>query len=619
MSSETRTLGQDLGTLKQSIDLINRLNPWALLTMAGLQFLETIIPLMNVVLPAMLIDELASASRSYDRVISLVHIIIILNALTQISRRVLVQMRVHQRNRFGYLVKFELAKATATMDYQYAEAPTTQVLRERIKEGMNMGGISSLIAYLCYFGNGLLSAGLSLSIIATLLSMPSSEPGISWLALIDSPLAAIALFGLIILALLINLRSTKAINNLHTENMEVMAKNERKYSYLMSTLINDYRFHKDIRLYGMAPMLKLKMTELIESNAGIASRFCRKLMSKQFINQFSSSLVTVAIYFYIAIKAYLGTVPIGGILLYVGAISQFNQGCLTIVTNFSELRWYIGITQDLLDYLNLPQSLATGSVSLAMGTEKAYELEVQNVSFRYPGSDDFVLFNVNMKIRQGERMAIVGMNGSGKTTLIKLLCRFYEPTEGRILLNGIDIKEIKMSDYLDLFAVVFQDFMLFSLPIGQNVASSYEYNAEKVATSLEQAGFKERLDRMTSGLDTALYKHTDRDGVEVSGGEGQKIAIARALYKDAPFVILDEPTAALDPFSEAEIYAYFNDLVHGKAAVYISHRLSSCRFCQNIAVFHEGKLVQLGSHDDLLTECSGKYYELWQAQAQYYA
>ncbi|MBO5078386.1 MAG: ABC transporter ATP-binding protein [Oscillospiraceae bacterium] len=223
-----------------------------------------------------------------------------------------------------------------------------------------------------------------------------------------------------------------------------------------------------------------------------------------------------------------------------------------------------------------------------------------------------------MKFKVGKRLAIVVENGSGKTTYIKLLCRLYDPQEGQILLNGIDIRKYRYDDYMNIFSVVFQDFQLICQPLGANVAGGMEYDRARVHKALIDAGFGDRLATMEKGLDTMLYKDLSEDGVDVSGGEAQKIAIARALYKDAPFIILDEPTAALDPIAEAEIYSKFNDIAGDKTAIYISHRLSSCKFCDEIAVFHEGAVIQHGTHAELVADVSGKYHELWNAQAQYY-
>lgn len=272
----------------------------------------------------------------------------------------------------------------------------------------------------------------------------------------------------------------------------------------------------------------------------------------------------------------------------------------------------------VFEFLNLPNEMYRGSLTVEKRRDRNYEVEFRNVSFRYPGSDRYALKNVNMKFKIGERLAVVGMNGSGKTTFIKLLCRLYDPTEGEILLNGIDIRKYDEREYRLIFSVVFQDFKLFALPLVENVASGSDYDEEKARESLEKAGFGERLLRLSEGLATYLYKDYDKNGINISGGEAQKIAIARALYKDAPFIILDEPTAALDPIAEAEIYSRFNEIAGDKTAVYISHRLSSCRFCDEILVFHEGSVIQQGSHANLVADENGKYYELWRAQAQYY-
>lgn len=272
----------------------------------------------------------------------------------------------------------------------------------------------------------------------------------------------------------------------------------------------------------------------------------------------------------------------------------------------------------LFGYLNLDAGKYRGTLPVEKRDDNEYEFEFKNVSFKYPKTEKYVLKNINLKFKIGKRLAIVGMNGSGKTTLIKLLIRLYDVTDGEILLNGINIKKYDYAEYLSLFSVVFQDFKLFSFSLAENVAASETYDAAKLKAVLKKCGLAETVKNFPYGVDTYLYKNYEEDGIEISGGEAQKIAMARALYKDAPFIILDEPTAALDPISEYEIYSHFDEITGSKTAVFISHRLSSCRFCSEIAVFDEGALVQLGSHETLLQDKSGKYAELWNAQAQYY-
>lgn len=275
--------------------------------------------------------------------------------------------------------------------------------------------------------------------------------------------------------------------------------------------------------------------------------------------------------------------------------------------------------KEAIDFLRryVPNSTYQGSLTTEKRSDRKYEIEFKDVSFRYPGTSTWALRHVSMKFDVGGRLAVVGENGSGKTTFIKLLCRLYDPDEGEIRLNGIDIRKYRYDNYLALFSVVFQDFQLLAQPLGANVAAAEDYDRERAARCLEKAGFGARLAELLNGLDTCLYRDFEEDGVEISGGEAQKIALARVLYQDAPFIVLDEPTAALDPEAEAEVYTKFNDIVEDKTAIYISHRLSSCRFCDQIAVFDGGQVVQQGSHDQLIRE-EGKYQSLWNAQAQYY-
>ncbi len=323
-------------------------------------------------------------------------------------------------------------------------------------------------------------------------------------------------------------------------------------------------------------------------------------------------------YVYVSLKAWAGAFGIGSVTQYVGAVTNLCQGISDLFGAIGDLPSNANYLYSIREFMDIPNDMYQGSLPTEKRDDREYEVEFRDVSFKYPGSELWALRHVNMKFKVGSRLAVVGMNGSGKTTFIKLLCRLYDPTEGQILLNGIDIRKYKYDDYLNLFSVVFQDFQLVSQPLGNNVAGATEYDRARAMDCLEKAGFSERMETLSEGLDTLLYKEWENTGVMISGGEEQKIAIARALYKDAPFIILDEPTAALDPIAEAEIYEKFDGIAGDKTAIYISHRLSSCKFCDEIAVFHEGAVIQQGPHAELVADESGKYYELWHAQAQYY-
>ena len=331
-----------------------------------------------------------------------------------------------------------------------------------------------------------------------------------------------------------------------------------------------------------------------------------------------SAIAVGCIYVFTCLKAWAGAFDIGLVTQYVGAATALAESLNILISSLGDMKANTTHLDNTFRYLDLPNAMYQGSLTTEKRADRNYQVEFKNVSFKYPGSETWALRNVSMKFQIGKRLAIVGENGSGKTTFIKLLCRLYDPQEGEILLNGIDIRKYRYDDYMGVFSIVFQDFQLLSQSLGSNVAGCKDYDEKRVTQALVDAGFGPRLHTLPKGLDTQLYKDYGEDGIEISGGEAQKIAIARALYKDAPFIILDEPTAALDPMAEAEIYSKFNEISGDKTAVYISHRLSSCKFCDEILVFHQGSIVQQGTHEALLSQKEDKYAQLWNAQAQYY-
>ena len=319
-------------------------------------------------------------------------------------------------------------------------------------------------------------------------------------------------------------------------------------------------------------------------------------------------------YYCVLALAIAGTITVGMVLRYAQAIFQACMSVSASIRLAGEFRTDVGRIASTLEYLNLEAKKTKGDSFTEM-TKGV--IEFRNVSFRYPGTKELVLDHVSLKIEPSEKIAVVGKNGSGKTTLVKLLCRLYEPEEGEILWNGKNIREYDLKEWQKIFAIVFQDYSLLSLTLGQNVAASEQYEAERAKEVLQLAGFGERLNKLKKGLETVVYPEYEQDGVSFSGGEEQKIAIARAIYKGGQICILDEPTAALDPVSESRVYESFDEIVKGKTAVYISHRLSSCKFSDRIFVLDNGKIAESGTHEALLSQ-NGLYAQLWQAQAQYY-
>ena len=330
------------------------------------------------------------------------------------------------------------------------------------------------------------------------------------------------------------------------------------------------------------------------------------------LTQLASGMVYIAI----GMKAIDGVISVGDVLMYAGAVLQLTGSIRIEITEFNAFSYRAEYLNTYYEFINKPSGKYVGTLPIEKRVDAEYEFTFEHVSFQYPGSQELILKDINLRFKIGEKFAIVGRNGAGKTTLIKLLCRLYEPTEGRILLNGIDIKYYDFAEYTRIFSVVFQDFKLLSLPLADNVIAKEELEEARMWKVLEQVGLKKRVERMQDGIHSQLYRNNG-DGVELSGGEAQKLAIARALYKDGPFVILDEPTAALDPIAEAEIYEHFNDMIQGKTAIYISHRMSSCKFCDDILVLDGGRIAERGNHAKLLSK-NGIYATLYNKQAQYY-
>lgn len=521
-------------------------------------------------------------------------------------------------DRFWFLAQKVLADKKADMDFVDADSQKVADLEAQILQNMNWSSWGLFRAAYCF--DGLLDAVLSiicgLGLSVSMFVLPVTKGGFM---ILNHPLIAV----LMVVLMIVNALLSGYFLNFREKAWADYSDEARLGNRIFSAygwFSQDLSRAMDVRLYRQDRITTQYMLngDIFTERSTLATKFKGKIGILSSFSVAFQSIMAGAIYFFVCAKAWAGVFPIGSATQYITAVTGVFYGISGLISQIEELKSNGVFLEDTYEFLDYPNNMYQGSLTTEKRRDNKYEIEFRNVSFKYPGSNSYALKNVNLKFNIGEKLAIVGMNGSGKTTFIKLLCRLYDPTEGTILLNGIDIRKYRYDEYMNIFSIVFQDFKLFAMPLGENVATSSDYDKEKVLSVLEKAGFGERLEKMSKGLDTHLYKQLDKDGVEISGGEAQKIAIARALYKDAPFIILDEPTAALDPVAEAEIYEKFSEMVDDRTAVYISHRLSSCKFCDEIAVFDEGKVVQKGTHADLLQDTSGKYYELWNAQAQYY-
>lgn len=577
-------------------------------------FFSKLTPYFNLYLSAEIVNEIAG-ERKKESIILLVLVTVLGNFVIALLGGLLSRIFSNCEVLLSQREAAAFNRATLFMDYSDLENAKVRQLRRKITESaaIDYHGKDRLLICFNQMTNNIIDFILSFILCAEMFILVFTD-SFGW----DSVVFAILMLGLV------------AINVLYI--FRIKDKNASVSAFLSQAMIDENRIDDAVDCYNMGKDVRLYRQDSIIMNIqksafAIVRKGFEKLGNIQFkLNiplSLTSALMNIIVYTFICRYALSGTLEIGSIIKYVGITQTFINCIIGIFNIAADIKSNTCFIDDYISYFDIPRKMNEGIRKIEKYSDKwkcpqKYEIEFCDVSFKYPESDSYALLHVNLKIKSGERLAIVGQNGSGKTTFIKLMCRLYDPDEGVVKLNGIDIKEYDYNDYMSILSVVFQDFKLFSFSLGENVAAKSEYDSALAEICLEKAGFENRLVSMPKGLETHLYKDFEEDGVEISGGEAQKIAIARALYKDAPFVILDEPTAALDPIAEAEIYSKFDEIAKDKTAIYISHRMSSCCFCDRIAVFDNGRIVQQGLHKELLTDIDGEYSKLWNAQARYY-
>ena len=399
---------------------------------------------------------------------------------------------------------------------------------------------------------------------------------------------------------------------------DALAKHWRKLGY-MDRITTNFEFGKDIRLFHMKNWLHQKQilhhNEAHEKIVESKNRWMKCNVLNQLIGLLQEGLLFAALIYSVLYR----DLSIANCLMYFGTIKTFQSTVSEVLDNIAEIRKQSLQINDFRTFVEYPEDNDVVKRPFLPNKEGRYEFVFENVSFQYENSNRYALKNINITLEAGRRLAVVGLNGAGKTTFIKLLCRLYEPTTGRILLNGVDIKEYDLASYQSLLAPVFQDINLFAFPISENVSmkTPEETDIKVSHNCLVKAGLEEKINSLPNGVQTEMLKVLHDEGIDLSGGERQKLALARALYKDAPIVVLDEPTSALDALAEYKLYMDFDALIGNKTAIYISHRLSSTRFCHSIAMFRDGEIVEYGTHEELLAK-KGEYSEMFLMQARYY-
>lgn len=564
---------------------------------------------VNSILYAKIIDRLML--KNYDGAISLVFIMVLsiwlINMVYQACNQVFRQYADPSRDE----TRKRTARKTFKMEYEEFEKEDTLLAFRRIHNGeISSGSVSDQLHNIYYFFEQLIKIAFALAFLIILVVQAAlgSRGNIQEIVLMTAIL--IALFGL---SFWVNFVISQKINERNVMINRINEKSNAEGMYMGTVLANESNA-KDFRLYGLQDywLGKSKNGKIGRSFTEYGIFVGRNRAKFSFVVQ----LLAGYIYIYVSVMAMSGSISTGDVLMYAGAIITMMTSVQDAILKYNEIAYNNEHLKLYEEFIKRPNMHYDGTLPIEKRDDKRYELSFYNVSFKYPGSDKYILKDINMTFNIGEKLALVGLNGAGKTTLIKLLLRLYEPTEGEIRLNGIDIGKYDYDEYVQIFSVVFQDFGIFDFPLDENIAASEDVDSARVKKVIDKVGLTELVNTLPDKEHTLLY-HENGDGVALSGGEAQKVAIARALYKDAPFVILDEPTAALDPIAEAEIYENFDTLVGDKTAIYISHRMSSCKFCDRIVVINNGRIEEEGSHDTLM-EKNGLYAKMYNTQANYY-
>ncbi|MBS4829419.1 MAG: ABC transporter ATP-binding protein [Firmicutes bacterium] len=609
MKQKWKTFARAMGFVRKDVPGI-----WAmtLVTAAG----EAVYPYIYIFFSARILSELVSPDRSLGRLVFLT----VLFGGCQLLGDLLLSLCEQFLNVQQYILMQHLDETVADkawrMDYSMLCDPDIHGKQKTIANWQFDHGMVAMMTQFTKLLGSIMTIGISLAVTAEFFA--ARAKGVGRLPAFLNHWSFPVLFGaLFALSCAYGIRSA-----FRTQKMEYQLTRDREpylneTNELVRTCFAEYRRGKDIRTFGLQNRLLghfkaagSRMTALQEETKAR----CRSLSVR---SVFWARLFHLSVYLFVGLKAVCSAFDVGNLLKYVQSVSQFGDGVSGLVQTVREMAQNVQYMEDYFSYQDMPNRTEGTALPVTEQIRENYVFEFKHVTFTYPGADAPSLQDVSCRFGKGEKIAAVGRNGSGKSTFIKLLCRLYDPQEGEILLNGTDIRQYRYDEYLALFSAVFQDYRIFAFELGENVAAESDYPEQKAVQALENAGFGERLSTLKDGLHTQLFKNFSDDGVELSGGESQKVAIARCLYKDAPFAVMDEPTAALDPVAEADIYQRMNRFIENKGAIYISHRLSSCRFCDRIFVFEGGRLREQGTHEGLLL-ADGLYRRLWNAQAQYY-
>lgn len=574
--------------------LVFSMSPTYVITLLISTIVKAFTPFINIIIPKLIIDELMG-NQEKQKLILYVGVLIFGNLIVKILNSYFKKKVEVGEIDFMYKLDTYLGSKCVDMDFENVEKSEILDLKEK--------------AFFAIFN--LNAIGRTIENGANIMNQVITMLGLGYILSILNPLVIV----IILLIVCTNSFLFKKMEKVQYEGNQKSIYDDRAFGYYLR-LTSDFSMGKDIRLYNSSSLLIKKMKHFMDNLLRIYSKQFTQIGKYSGLSNVNVQIQTVIVYAYLVVKVLADKITLGSFTMYASAARSFSDSLLGFINSFIEIN-QLCMYLDLFMKFDEIKSKNDGGIYTKEDL-KDYTIKFCDVSFSYPGKKEPTLKNVSITIKPGEKLSIVGLNGAGKTTFIKLLSRLYEPTSGKIMVGGINIKDIKYEEYIKTLAIVFQDFKLLSYSIRENLSIVDTIEEETMVEALDKAGFTTDLEKLERGLETVIYKEFDENGVEFSGGQSQKIAIARALCKDSPIVILDEPTSALDPISEYEVYKGFDKLVEGKTAIYISHRLSSTKFSDNIAVFDNGVIVEYGSHDELVKQQESLYARMYQTQAKYY-
>lgn len=591
--SMKNTFGQTFTTTKYMFDMVwrERIGKEYIFLKSVMALVNALFPMVYIIMPGLIINELTD-SRQIERIVCYVAVLTLAPVVSQLLGLAASKRTETINLKLGLKFTEDFYAHALHMDYETLEKPDIQVLKNRA--GTAMDGVLNVVNQL----SSLLLAAFSLIALSSIISMLN-------------PIIIV----LIVCIIFINSRVTKRVNQIRHRLEQDLSRYDwvqGSYSYMLEYFI----FAKEIRLFRIQSLL-IGLFSKSKTDSNKLELKWRLSGNKLSLMQSATNFIQqAALYAYLVYCVFLKGLPIGSMTIYLSAASQFSGALSNVFNAYLKLVDQGQKTKELMEFMDIPLRQQESGTKIPEYNSQSV-IEFRDVSFRYPGSERYALRHLNLTIHANEKLCIVGVNGSGKTTFVKLLTRLYFPTEGDIFLNGINIKEYDYEAYQRLFAPVFQDFCTFSMSLGENIYLAGERDDAKLRKVCEESGIQTLVEKLPKGYDTLVDKNLDEEGVDLSGGEGQRMAIARACYHGGEIFLLDEPTAALDPVAEYEIYMQFNNIITDKTAVLITHRLAAVKLADRVAVFDDGKLAEYGTHMELYQK-GGIYTEMFDKQALFY-